>query len=432
MSHTEIGFIGIVIMLILLMLGTQIGFVLILTGFVGYAVIGGLNGAIDNLAIIPFNTMNSYYFAVIPLFLLMSEFISQSGIGADAYTAARAWLGQFKGGLAMATIGACGIFAAVSGSSLAGTIVMGRTAYPEMKRLGYSDQLASGVTAAGGTLGILIPPSMGFVLIGILANLSIGKLFIAGILPGIVVIIFYLVTIGIMCRINPKLAPGSITTTWKEKGASVVLTWPVVVLFLLMMGGIYGGIFTATEAAGIGAAGALIIALAKRQMTGKTVWQCLMDTSKMAAMMIIMVVGAYTFNAFLAITQIPNAIGTWMVSLPVPLWVTVGIIVVFYLIAGMFFDIYAILILTIPILYPAVKALGLDLIWYSVIMVRLVEVGFISPPFGLNLFGLAGIIKIPLGTIYRGIIPFCVSDVINIAFLIAFPIISTILPKMMS
>ncbi len=432
MSQTEIGFIGIVIMLVLLMLGAQIGFVLVLIGFAGYAAVGGLSGALNNLAIVPFNTMNNYYFAVIPLFLLMAEFIGQSGIGADAYTAARAWLGQFKGGLAMATIGACGLFAAVSGSSLAGTIVMGRCAYPEMKRMGYSDQLASGVTAAGGTLGILIPPSMGFVLIGILADLSIGKLFIAGILPGIVVIIFYLVTIAVMCRINPNLAPGSIRTTWKEKGQSVILTWPVWVLFFLLMGGIYTGLFTATEAAGIGAAGALIIAVIKRQMGRGTFWNCLMDSSKMAAMMIIMVVGAFMFNGFLAITQIPNAVSQWMVNLPVPLWVTLGIIVVFYLIAGMFFDIYAILILTIPILYPAVKDLGVDLIWYSVVMVRLVEVGFISPPFGINLFGLAGIIKVPLGTLYRGIIPFCISDVCNIAFLMAFPAISTFLPKLMS
>ncbi len=431
MSQTEIGLIGIVIMLVLLMLGCYIGFTLIIVGFAGYAIVGGLPGAINNLAIIPFNTMNSYYFAVIPLFLLMSEFIGQSGIGADAYTAARAWLGQFRGGLAMATIGACGLFAAVSGSSLAGTIVMGRVAYPEMKRNGYSDLLASGVTAAGGTLGILIPPSMGFVLIGILANLSIGKLFMAGILPGIVVIIFYLTTIYIMVRINPKLAPGSITTTWKEKGKSVILTWPVIVLFVIMMGGIYGGLFTATEAAGIGAFGALVIAIIKKQMNRSNFWSSLMDTSKMAAMMIILVVGAFTFNSFLAITQIPFAVGQWMVSLPVPLWVTLGIIVVFYLIAGMFFDIYAILILTIPILYPAVKALGVDLIWYSVIMVRLVEVGFISPPFGLNLFGLAGIIKVPLGVMYRGIIPFCLCDLVNIAFLMAFPIISTFLPSLM-
>jgi C4-dicarboxylate transporter DctM subunit len=431
MSHTEIGIIGIAIMLVLLMLGGQIGFVLLLTGFIGYGWVGGWSGAIGNLSIIPFTRMDDYYFAVIPLFLLMSEIIGQSGMGRDAYYSARAWLGQLKGGLAMATIGACGLFAAVSGSSLAGTIVMSRVAYPEMKRLGYSERLASGVTAAGGTLGILIPPSMGFVLIGILANLSIGKLFIAGIFPGIVVIIFYLTTIYIMCRINPKLAPSAAKTTWKEKGKSTILVWPIAVLFVIMMGGIYTGKFTATEAAGIGAFGALIIALIKRQLSRQTFWQSLMDSSKMAAMMIIMVVGAFTFNSFLAITQIPASIGAWMVSLPVPTFVTVGIIVVFYLIAGMFFDIYAILILTIPILYPAVKALGIDLIWYSVIMVRVVEVGFISPPFGLNLFGMAGIIKVPLGTIYRGVIPFCVSDIINIAFLMAFPAISTFLPKLM-
>ncbi len=431
MSQTEIGVIGTLILVALLMLGTQVGFTMFIVGFIGFGLVGGWVGAIGSLTIVPFNTMNSYYFAVIPLFLLMSEFIGQSGIGADAYTAARAWLGQFKGGLAMATIGACTLFAAVSGSSLAGTIVMGRTAYPEMKRFGYSDRLASGVTAAGGTLGILIPPSMGFVIIGILADLSIGKLFIAGILPGITVALFYIITIAIMCKINPSLAPGAAKATLREKAISIKLTWPILLLFFLMMGGIYGGVFTTTEAAGIGAFGALVIALAKRQMSGGKAWQSLMETSKMAGMMIIMLVGAFMFNNFLAITRIPFVFGEVMAALPVPIGVLIFLIIIFYLIMGMFFDIYAILILTVPIFYPAMEALHINLIWYSVIMVRMVEVGFISPPFGINLFGLAGIIKLPLGTLYRGIIPFVISDLVNIALLCFIPVISTFLPNLM-
>jgi C4-dicarboxylate transporter, DctM subunit len=431
MSGTLVGVIGTLIMIAMLAMGTQIGFTLFIVGFVGFGVIGGFSGAIGNLFIIPFNNLNSYNFAVIPLFLLMSEFVGQSGIGREAYLAARAWLGQLRGGLAMATVGACGLFAAVSGSSLAGTLVMGRVAYPEMRSLGYSARLASGVTAAGGTLGILIPPSMGFVLIGILANLSIGKLFLAGVIPGISVILFYWITIFIQCRINPKLAPAAARTTVKEKVTALRFTWPVVVLFLLMMWGIYTGVFTATEAAGIGAFGAVVIAAAKRQMSGRTFWQCLMDTSKMAAMMIVMVVGAFMFNTFLAISRLPFTFGDFLTGLEVSRYVLLAIIVVFYLICGMFFDIYAILILTIPIFYPVIKALGFDLIWYSVIMVRIVEVGFISPPFGINVFGLAGIIKEPLGTIYRGVIPFVISDICNVIFLCIFPVLSTWLPNLM-
>ncbi len=431
MNGTEIGLIGIAFLMVLFFLGAHIGFSMLLVGFVGYIAMGGLSGAIGNLSVIPFGTMNSYHFAVIPLYLLMGEFVGQSGMGKEAYMAARAWLGQFKGGLAMATIGACGLFAAVSGSSLAGTVVMSRVAYPEMQRYGYSQKLSSAVTACGGTLGILIPPSMGFVTIGILADLSIGKLFMAGIIPGISVVVFYLATIAIMCKINPKLAPNAARTTVREKVGAIRMTWPIAILFILMLWGLYTGKFTATEAASVGAFGALLIALARRQMNGKTIWSSLMETSKMAAMMIIMVVGAFMFNAFLAITRIPFTMGEAMAALGVSRYILLGAVIVFYLIMGMFFDIYAVLILTIPIFYPAMAALDFNLIWYSVLMVRVIEVGFITPPFGINLFGMAGIIKVPLGTIYRGVIPFVISDCVNIAFLAAFPIISTWLPSMM-
>jgi C4-dicarboxylate transporter, DctM subunit len=431
MSGTLIGAIGTLVLLGLLVLGTHIGFTLILVGFVGFAIIGGINGAIGNLFVVPYNeTLNSYTFAVIPLFLMMSEFVSQGGIGTEAYLAARAWLGQFKGGLAMATIGACGLFAAVSGSSLAGTMVMGRVAFPEMKAAGYDDRLASGVCIAGGTLGILIPPSMGFVIIGILSDLSIVKLFLAGILPGLTVILCYWITIFIWCKVNPKIAPGTAKVAFKTKVVSMKYTWPVAVLFILMIWGIYTGIFTATEAAGVGAAGALIVSLVKRQMTGRSFWSCLMETAKMASMMIVMVMGAYMFNKFLAITRIPYTLGDYLAGLPIPSYALLALIIIFYLICGMFFDIYAILILTIPILFPVIKTLGFDLIWYSVIMVRVVEVGFISPPFGLNVFAFAGMLKMPLGPLYRGVLPFCISDCVNIIILCLFPIISLWIPKM--
>jgi tripartite ATP-independent transporter DctM subunit len=403
MSQTEIGLVGIVILAVMLLIGIDVGFSMLITGFLGFALIGGWTAALGNMAILPFDTLNNYFFAVLPLFLLMGAFCAEGQIGKDAYSAARAWLGQFKGGLAIATIGACGLFAAISGTTLAGSLVMGRVAYPEMRKAGYKMPLAAGTISVGGTLGILIPPSMGFILIGILTELNIGQLFMAGILPGILVMLFYMGTITVWCKIDPTVAPSTSKTTWREKWGSVKLTWPVILLFLLVMGGIYLGWFTATEAAAVGAFGALVIPLAKKQMTRNAFWGSLMDTARMTSMIVILLVGAYMFNAFMAVTQIPNTFGEFLVALPLSRWIVFLFIMIFYIVAGTFFDPISILILTISIFYPAVKALGFDLIWYSVIMVRLLEIGQISPPAGINLFGLKGVIDAPMGDIFKGI-----------------------------
>ncbi len=431
MGQTEIGLIGIGVLMAILLMGVHVGFALLLIGFIGYGLIGGFQGAIANLAILPFDRLNNYHFAVLPLFLLMGSFVAQSGIGREAYHMARTWLGQLKGGLGMATVFACALIAACAGTSAVGAILMGQVAYPEMKKLGYSRQLASGCIAAGGTMGILIPPSMGFVLIGILTELSIGKLFIAGIIPGILEALFYVLTIFLLCRFNPKLAPASIKTTWKEKVGSVKLTWPVLLLFVIIMGGIYGGVFTPTEAGGIGAFGALVIGLAKRQLGVHGIWESLMECARLVAMIVIMLVGAYMFNAFLAITQIPTTISEFISGLPVPPMVILIAIIIFYIICGMFFDVLAVLILTIPIMYPLVESLGFDLIWYSVLMVRIIEIGMITPPFGINLFILTGVINEPLGVLYRGIIPFVIADICHVALLVAVPSLSTFLPNLM-
>ena len=431
MSQTEIGIIGCVIVVVLILLGTHLGLTLLIAGFIGFALIGGWGAALGNLAIIPFDRMSDYNFTVLAMFFLMAAFVSQGGIGKEAYESARAWLGQFKGGLAMATVGGCGLFAAVAGSSLAGSVVMGKVAYPEMRRAGYDMPLAAGVISAGGTLGILIPPSMGFILIGIMAELNIGQLFMAGILPGLTEVIFYLSALAIVCKINPKLAPGGIKTTWKDRAASVRRTWPVVFLFLVVMGSIYGGICTVTEAGAIGAFGALVIALARREMSRRRFWDSLLDTARMMGMIIVILAGVFLFNAFLAVTQLPTTLGEFMVGLPLSKYVILAIILLVYIILGCFFDVIAIVILTIPILFPAMEALGFDIIWYSVITVRIIEIGQITPPFGINLFGLRGVIDAPLSAIYRGVIPFVIADVLNIALLCAVPLISTWLPSMM-
>jgi C4-dicarboxylate transporter DctM subunit len=431
MGQTEIGIIGIIILAVMLMIGLDVGFSMIVTGFLGFALIGGWGPALANMAILPFDTLNNYFFAVMPLFLLMGVFCSEGQIGRDAYQMARAWFGQFKGGLGIATIGASGLFAAISGTTLAGSLVMGKVAYPEMRSAGYKMPLAAGCVSVGGTLGILIPPSMGFIMIGILTDISVGELFIAGILPGVCVVLFYMATISVWCRIDPKLAPATPRTNWKGKLLSLRMTWPVVLLFIAVMGGIYGGIFTATEAGAIGAFGALVLALVKRQLSRRAFWNSLMDCARMTSMIIILIIGAFMFNAFMAVTQIPTTFGEFLISLDIPRWGVMFLILAFYVVAGTAFDPFSILILTIGIFYPAVHALGFDLIWYSVIMVRLIEIGQISPPAGINLFGLKGVIDAPMSEIFKGVMPFLVADMFNIVLLCVFPIIATFLPNLM-
>ena len=431
MGHFEMGLIGCLILIVLVMMGMNLAFTLLISGFVGFALIGGVGAALGNLAIVPFDQMTTYTFTVFPMFMLMGSFVSYGGIGKESFEMARAWFGHFKGGLAIATIGASGLFAAVQGTSLAGSLVMGKIAYPEMRRAGYAMPLAAACVSVGGTLGILIPPSMGFIMIGILTDLSIGELFMAGILPGISVVIFYMITIAIWSRVSPSIAPSISKTTWGQRFGSLRLSWPIVLLFLLVMGGIYGGVFTATEAGAIGAFGALVISLIKRQMSRRAFYDSLWDTARMMGMIIVVLSGVFLFNSFLSITEIPFRLGEFLAALPFSRYIVLVIILIFYIILGMFFDVLAILILTIPILYPAMDAIGFNLIWYSVLMVRIIEIGEISPPFGINLFGLKGVIDAPLGTIYRGVIPFCLTDLVNVAVLVAFPVISTLLPDTM-
>jgi C4-dicarboxylate transporter, DctM subunit len=431
MSPVTIGLIGFIVMLVVILLGMNVAFTLITLGFIGLVILNGFEPALSSLAIISFEKATSYDFAVAPLFLLMSAFVSSGDIGKDAYMMARVWLGQIRGGLAIATTGACALFAACCGSSLACAVAMGKIAYPEMKRYGYDAKLALGTIAAGGTMGILIPPSMGFILVGILTQQSIGKLFMAGIIPGITQMVIYCLTIYILCRINPALGPATPPTSFKQKMVSIRLTWPIVALFLLVIGGIYGGIFTPTEAGGIGAAGALAITLIKRQFTRSSFFASLMEGGLLSAMMIALIIGAFIFNQYLAITRIPFLASEFIVALEVNKFVILALVAILYLLLGMVFDIYAILILTLPILFPTMIAMGFDPIWYGVLMVRLVEIGLISPPFGMNLFGLAGAVNVPMGSLFRGVVPFLIADCFNLVLLIAIPSLSTFLPAIM-
>ena len=431
MTPIEIGILGFVLTMVVILIGVHVSFALIIIGVGGLVLILGFEPAVTSIGIITFSRVTDYSFAVAPLFMLMSALVSRSGIGEELYRTASAWVGHLRGGLAMATTVACGLFAACCGSSLAAAIAMGKMAYPEMVRYKYSSLLAVGTIAAGGTMGILIPPSMGFILIGILTELSIGKLFIAGIIPGILEVVFYLIAIYIMCKINPKLGPALPRTTFKEKMGTMKFTWPVLSLFILVIGGIYGGIFTPTEAGGIGAFGALAVSLARRRLTRSDLFDCLLESAQMTAMIIALLIGAFAFNQFLAITRIPFVASEFIVGLGLGKYSVLFLILFFYIVLGMVFDIFAILVLTIPVIYPMITSLGFDPIWYSVIMVRIVEIGLITPPFGINLFGLVGTINVPISVMYRGVVPFLIADFFHVALLIAVPGLSTFLPEFM-
>jgi C4-dicarboxylate transporter, DctM subunit len=431
MSLTVIGIIAFVFILGLVFLNVPVAFSLIIVGFVGLVAIIGFEPALTGIAIISFEQTSNYDLAVIPLFMLMGEFVSRGNIGRDAYDMARAWLGHMRGGLAIATTVACGMFAAVCGSSTASAVAMGQITYPEMKRSNYDDKLTTGTIAAGGTMGILIPPSTALIVLGILTQVSIGKLFIAGIIPGITQIIFYVVTIAIICRIHPDLGPASARTTLRKKVSSLTSPWPVILLFLLVIGGLYGGIFTPSEAGAIGVFGALIINLVRRQFTSRNLAACLMGAAKISAMIMALIVGSFIFNKFLAVTRITFVISDYIVGLGLSSLVVLIIILIIYIILGCFFDIYAIIVLTIPIFFPVITMLHVDPIWFCVLTVRVMEMGMITPPFGMNAFVLAGVVNLPVSTIFRGVIPFIISDFFNLALLIAMPSLSTYLPDLM-
>jgi C4-dicarboxylate transporter, DctM subunit len=432
MTPAIAGIIGFCLMIALVLLSINVSFAIILSGFVGLLLVMPLDQALASVSTITFERATAYDFTVIPLFMLMSSFIAFTDIGAEAYDMAKAWLGQYRGGLAMATVGACGLFAACTGTSMAGAIAMGKISYPEMKRYGYKARLSLGSIAAGATLGIMIPPSMGFIIIGILTQISIGKLFIAGILPGILQIVFYCITIYIICRWRPEWGPVGPKTSIKEKVFSFRLTWPVVILFLLIIGGMYAGIFSATEAGAIGAFGAFVVAIGKRQMNRNNFLASLLDSAQTTGMIFCIVVGAFIFKQFLAITRVPFEFSNWIADVGISKYFVLLILVVVYLIMGCVFDIYAVIVMTVPIIFPVMQALGFDLIWFGVIMVKMMEMGDYTPPFGFNLFALAGTIKdIPITELYRGVVPFVISDVIQVILLAVFPVIATFLPGFM-
>ena len=331
----------------------------------------------------------------------------------------------------MATCVGCGAFAAISGDSTATALAMGTVAYPEMKKYKYHPSLALGSICAGGTIGILIPPSMGFIIYAILTGASVGRLFMAGLIPGILEVVFYMVTIWIVCLRNPKMGPAGPRATLKHKLGTLKQTWSVIILFVLVMGGIYLGVFTPTEAGAIGALGAIIIGFSMRRLNRQKITTAFLDTGRMAAMTMFLLVGAMFFAKFMAVTKIPFMLADFIAALEVSRYIIVIGILVFYILCGCFLPLGATMVLTLPIIFPIIVALGFNPIWYGVLMVRMLEIGLITPPIGIICFILSGVTKVPVSTIYRGIIPFLIADLIEVALLVAFPALSLWLPTMM-
>jgi tripartite ATP-independent transporter DctM subunit len=431
MSPEIAGIAGIVILVLLLIVRMWIGLSMALVGFLGIIFLIGIDGAFGILGTVPYKYVAFYPMSAIPLFIFMAMVISNTGIGASLFKTAHTWLGQLRGGLAMASVMASGGLAAIMGDSVAEVVTMSQIAVPEMKKYNYEDRLASGSVAAGGTLGILIPPSLGFILYGILTEQSVGELFMAGILPGILLTFLFMLTIWVITTKQPNSGPPGPKTSFKEKVVSLKGTWHMLLLFILIIGGIYGGIFTPTEAGGVGAFGAIVISAISRRLTLKILMESLLEATKITAMIMLLVIGAFILMKFLALSKLPFMLADTISGLMLPSFAVFMGIIIIYVLLGMFLDIFAAIVLTIPVIFPLVIKMGYDPIWFGVIMVLVMEMGLITPPVGLNVFALAGVTQIPLHVIFGGVLPFVLAMVICIILLVIFPQIALFLPSLM-
>ncbi len=433
MSPCTIGLIGIAALILLLFARIPVGFAMAIVGFTGFVQLVSLDAALSLLARDVFSTFSSYGLTVIPLFIFMGQVSFHAGISRRLYDTAYAFIGHRPGGLAMATVGACTAFGAICGSSPATAATMATVALPEMKRYNYSMELATGAVASGGSLGMLIPPSVVFIVYGIMTEQSIGKLFMAGILPGLLIAGLFCLAITFSCYRNPEFGPPGPSTSWPDKIQSLKGTGETLLLFVLVMGGLFVGLFTPTEAGAIGALCSIGIALLGRNLTFAKLKLSLFETTRTACMVMIIVTGAVIFGHFLAVTRIPFDLASWVGGLPLPRFVVMMVIILVYLIGGCFIDALALILLTVPIFYPVILALNYDPIWFGVIIVLVTQMGVISPPVGINVYVVKGVApEIPLTTIFRGVIPFLVALVAGTLLLIAIPQISLFLPGLMN
>ncbi len=432
MDPSLVAIVGFLALFGLMVLRVPIGFAMGAVGVAGFAAMVGLDPALKLLAQSPIRTATDAGFAVIPMFLLMGTIASVSGMSAELFHAANSFLGHRKGGLGMATIAACSGFAAISGSSVATAATFSAVAYPEMRRFGYPQSFATGVIAAGGTLGAILPPSLVLAVYSLITQQDVGRLYMAGLVPGILAAGMYILTITAIGAARPRYLPRAPRTPWAQRWAAVRGVWAIGLLFLFVIGGLYGGVFTATEAASMGAGGAFLIAVVRRRLSGRQCLECLLRALRTSAAIFSILIGALLFGYFLTITQTPQQVTAFLTGLGLGRYQVLVVIMLMYLALGCVMDAMAMVILTIPIIFPVITALGFDPIWFGVIIVMTVELGLIHPPVGMNVFVIKSVVRdARIATIFTGVIPFVVTDILRLAILIAVPELSTWLPAHM-
>jgi tripartite ATP-independent transporter DctM subunit len=426
-SSDAVAVLGLVSLFALMLLRVPVGMAMGLVGVTGYGYLTGSTPALKMVGQTSMRIVTDYTFGVIPMFLLMGAIVTRSGMSRELFQAANRFVGHWRGGLGIATIAACAGFAAISGSSVATAATFSTVAYPEMRRFNYPQSFATGVIAAGGTLGAMFPPSIVLAVYGLITQQDIGKLFMAGVLPGLLAVSMYMITIFVIGWL-----PETPKSTWIERARALREVWAPVLLFLFVIGGLYGGLFTPTEAGGMGAGGALIISVARGRLSCADLLQSLLQATRTAAAVFTVLIGAILFGYFLTVTQTPQKITEFVTSLGLSPTGVLVLIMMMYLVLGCLMDAMAMIILTIPIIFPVIEALGFDPIWFGVIIVMTVELGLIHPPVGMNVFVIKTVVKdVSFSTIFYGVLPFVVTDILRLAILIAFPVIALYLPSRM-
>lgn len=432
MSAEALGFSGIVALLILLVLRVPVAFAMFLVGFLGIWALNGWNGAMGLLSSETFTLASSSELVVVPLFILMGNIASTTGMSRQLYNAAYAVIGHIRGGLASATLLGCGGFAALSGSSVASALTMGKVSLSEMDRYGYDPRLSTGVVAAGGTLGILIPPSTGFVIFAILTEQSIGRLFLAGVFPGLLLLAIFVITVSIICWFRSEAGPPGLRRSLSEKLTAVTGALPILLVIASTIGGIYGGLFSPVEAAGVGAAFVIMYGIVTRSLSLSAFWQAARASVVTTATVMLILIAAHMVNPFLALSHVPTYVGEALIALDIPVLGTLVLMLLVYLVLGCFLEGFAMLVLTLPIFFPVVLQMGIDPIWFGVLVVLTLEMGLISPPVGINVFIVKSVApKVALADIFRGVLPFWLAMLVTLGILIAFPQISLLLPNTM-
>lgn len=433
MEPITIGVICMLVFFLLMIIGVPVGVAMTLIGFVGFGYIVSMSASVGKVALIPFDTITDYNFAVIPAFILMAQIFGVAGFGVKLYELCEKFLGYHRGGLALATVVASAVFAAISSSTIATVVTIGLIAIPEMMRRKYDPGLAGASVAASGGLGMLIPPSAILILYAIMTEQSIRALFIAGIVPGMMLAIAYVVTIAIVCRMKPELAPSvGRRYTMKEKMKALAGTWEVIAIIFLSIGGLTWGWFTPTEAGAIGACGAILIAIARKKLTWENLMKSLKGTAANSGMVGLIMIGAFTFNYFVAVTTIPQKIVSTIGGIEASPILIMLVVSLMYLILGMFMDSLSMLLLTVPFMFPLVVALGFDPLWFGIYIVLVMEMAVITPPIGINVYATAGLFRwLSLETVFRRVTPFVIAQFVIILILLFFPEIVTFLPTLL-